>query len=83
MKVKDAIKMLKEKDPEEVIALIIWGEADVKTVLKTNFVSKDLLKSEVHEILTNLEDSHDAEYGITWDDILYQIKEVFRCRDES
>lgn len=58
---------------QDKIALV-WCAEDVTHTAEE--MGRDLSEDQVREVLDNLLHYHDAEYGVCWENIRYQIREV-------
>lgn len=65
MQVKELIRELKTYSPDEEVAYILWTRADIRGVGKENF-GVELSNLECDEILADMHNHSDAEYGMTW-----------------
>jgi len=71
MKIKDMIKKLKRYDQEREILDCIWLEDDV--FVKAEDMEIELTRNQMKNIISNMENKHDAEVGVNWDVIEYWI----------
>ncbi len=58
---------------------IYWCKEDVKNVTSSMEVS--LTDEEISDVLRNVLENHNSEYGITWDTIRCEIEDIVRIRD--
>ena len=69
------LKLVKEDDPDEIS--IVWSTEDVLCV------RPDLTKEQAREVLYELDHSHDASVGISWDIIDIIAENMFERPKES
>jgi hypothetical protein len=53
---------------------ILWSVNDIMSILEHN--GMEVSRDQAQQILRLMQDSHDAELGITWDTVLFWGKEV-------
>ena len=69
-----AYNVMDHFDPKRQIA-IIWSVSDVRDE------RPDLSEEEAFEVLSSIEDNHDANYGITWQTILDTADDLYPLKD--
>jgi hypothetical protein len=68
MTIKEAIKFLKTYPAETPCAFSLWLPEDVQSVSNT-----PLSEDTIADVLGEVHDNHDANYGINWDVLRYVL----------
>ena len=74
MKVKEMMKKLKQMNPDEEIASIIWTVEDVIESAIQHKVK--ITDAQAENVLRLCVSEHNAEIGINWDVIAFHIQQV-------
>ena len=61
---------------------LIWSIEDVKSLVETDY--QDTISDEdAWDILESVEQNHDCNYGVTWDNLHWEIKNYFENKEEE
>ena len=70
-KVSEIIEKLQKRDPDEEICMILWQADDVKYTAEDRDIT--LSDEQIDNILSNMQENHDAVEGVNWTIIEYWI----------
>lgn len=59
---------------------VLWHRDDILKVAEENDII--LNEDEIHFIMEDIEENHDANYGLNWDDISMKIDDVVNNREK-
>jgi hypothetical protein len=59
---------------------VLWHRDDILKVAQENDII--LNEDEIHFIMEDIEENHDANYGLAWDDISMKIDDVVNNREK-
>jgi hypothetical protein len=59
---------------------VLWHKDDILKVAQENDVT--LTDDEIYFIMSDIEENHDANYGLAWDDISMKIDDVVINREK-
>lgn len=74
MKIKDLMNHLKQYDPELDCAYSLWIPDDVIETAQN--LGVNISNEQIEEVLYIVNESHDANYGISWQTLEYAIDNV-------
>ena len=90
MTIQTAIEHLKAYPLETPCAMAVWLPVDVKEAYRQNFDEDEsesnrygLSDKEIATVLEYVEDTQDAELGITWETIRCAIDRILEDRDKA
>lgn len=78
MTVSDLIKQLKVMRMDEPIAYVLWQPADVLTEAESMCV--EINNQEVEDVLFDMQDNADCEFGMTWTSVRCSIENIIENR---
>ena len=71
-------KMMRLIDPEWLA--VWWHTSDVQDVAEQNLFIDDLPTADAIEVLKIVDDTHDANEGVSWSTIEWAIEEIVNAR---
>jgi len=74
MTVNDLIGTLNQLPSEQPIAYVLWQPADVKAEAESVVVK--LTEQEIKDVLFDMQDNTDCEYGMTWTSVRCSIEKT-------
>jgi len=78
MTVSDLIERLKELPKDRPIAYVLWQPADILTEAES--MSVELNEQEVEDVLFDMQDNADCEFGMTWTSVRCSIENIIENR---
>lgn len=60
---------------------IVWSTQDVLQTAKN--MNVDITVEEADDVLMTVEDNHDANYGISWDNIEWAVSDLVNSRERN
>ena len=83
MKVSDLITRLQNRNPDEIIAYVIWNDEDVRQAnaslaedAENLTEDEEITQIECEEVLERVERRHDCNDGITWETLKFHIEDI-------
>ena len=80
MKWKEFIELQANLDPDEEIAAIIWTRRDVFEKSSEDYPDVVMTNEIADEVLRLMDNNADCQFGMTWDTLEDQLKEVLQER---
>ncbi len=74
MTVNDLIETLNQLPSEQPIAYVLWEPADVKAEAES--MNIELAEHEIVDILFDMQDNADSEFGMTWTSVRCSIENI-------
>jgi len=81
MKPKEWIERLQTLDPEESICIHYWQIGDVTG--KAEEMGVDITNGEAQQILDEIEDNIDCDFGVSWTILRARIEEFILDREKK
>ena len=78
MTVNDLIERLKQLPKDQSIAYVFWQPEDIKA--EADSMSVELNKQEVEDVLFDMQDNADCEFGMTWTSVKCSIENIIENR---